>query len=259
MNPKIANFIKTTKGFLGKHSPEILTGIGITGMITSTVLAVKATPKALILIEEKREAEGMAYDEKLPVLEIVKTAWKPYIPATALSMVSISCLVGASTVNYKRNAALATAYTISERTLLRYRDKVIDTIGAKKEKDIREKISQDEVNEKPVPNTQVIVTSKGNVLCMDSLSGQYFRSDIDNIKKVVNELNRQITCRDYISLNEFYYELGLEPIKNGSYMGWNVYTGLIDISYDACIAKNDEPCIVINHMVAPKYDFDKCL
>lgn len=29
-----------------KHSPEILMGIGITGMVTTTVMAVRATPKA---------------------------------------------------------------------------------------------------------------------------------------------------------------------------------------------------------------------
>lgn len=259
MNKKISNVIKTTKGFLGKHSPEILTGIGITGMITTTVLAVKATPKALNLIVDKQEELGYAYDEKLPTVEVIKAAWKPYIPAAALCVASISCLVGASTVNYKRNTALATAYAISERTLIRYRDKVIDTIGEKREKEVREKISQDEINNKPISNSQVIVTTKGNVLCMDSLSGRYFRSDIDHIKKIMNELNRQINCQEYISLNEFYYELGLEPIKSGSYMGWNVYSGLIDISFDACIAENDEPCIVINHEIPPKYDFDKLM
>lgn len=51
MNAKIENAIKSTKNFMCKHSPEILTGIGLAGMITSTVLAVKATPKALILID----------------------------------------------------------------------------------------------------------------------------------------------------------------------------------------------------------------
>ena len=55
MNTKLSNVIKTTKGFMVKHSPEILTGVGLAGMITTTVMAVGATPKALILIEEKKE------------------------------------------------------------------------------------------------------------------------------------------------------------------------------------------------------------
>ena len=40
---------------LQKHSPEILTGIGIAGMVTTTILAVRATPKALLLMETTEE------------------------------------------------------------------------------------------------------------------------------------------------------------------------------------------------------------
>lgn len=260
MNTKLSNVIKTTKGFLSKHNPEILTGIGITGMITTTVLAVKATPKALELIGNRKEELGYPRDseERLTVKETVKVAWRPYIPAGLLCVASVSCLIGASAVNAKRNAALATAYAISERTLIRYRDKVIDTIGEKKEKEVREKVAQDEVNEKPVSNSQIIIASKGNTLCMDSISGRYFKSDLDQIRKVVNELNRKMLNENYISLDEFYYELGLEPIKNGSYLGWNVYDGLIDLDFNTCLAE-DEPCVVIDHKVSPRYDYDKLM
>ena len=54
MNDKLSNIIRSTKIFIYDNSPAILTGIGITGMITSTVLAVKATPRALELIEAKK-------------------------------------------------------------------------------------------------------------------------------------------------------------------------------------------------------------
>ena len=43
----LSKFVMDTKRMVYKHSPEILTGIGVAGMITSTILAVKATPKAL--------------------------------------------------------------------------------------------------------------------------------------------------------------------------------------------------------------------
>ena len=259
MNPKLTNFIETTKGLMKKHSPEILTGIGITGMITTTVLAVKATPKALILLDEKRDELGRAYDERLTIKEIVQTAWKPYIPAVTLGVASITCIIGASTVNYKRNAALATAYAISEKTLVRYRDKVIETIGENKEKEIKAKVAQDEVKNKPVSNSQVIITSKGETLCKDSISGRYFKSDIETIKKVVNELNRQMTYQQYVSLEEFYNELGLEPIKNASYLGWNLDDGLIEVDFTACLTDDDQPCIYVDYTVAPRYEFDKLM
>lgn len=253
MSTKISNFVKATKTSLKKHSPEILTGIGIAGMITSTVLAVKATPKALYLLEEAEDIKG----EKLTAVETVKAAWKPYVPAAVTVVASISCIIGASKINAKRNAALATAYGISERALARYRDKVIETIGEKKEKEIRGKIAQDGVDKQPVSKSQVIVTSKGNTLCRDELSRRYFRSDLDHIRKVVNELNRDMTFNDYISLEEFYTRLGLEPTKESSYLGWNLKDGLIELDYGTCLAENDEPCIVIDYNIAPKYDFDK--
>lgn len=261
MNEKITNFFKSTRRFIGKHSPEILTGVGVTGMITTTVLAVKATPKALELIGNRKEELGYPRDceEHLTVMETIKVAWKPYLPAALLCVASASCIIGASTVNHKRNAALATAYALSEKTLLTYRDKVIETIGEKKEKELKEKIAQDEVKNKNTSNSQVIITSKGNTLCMDSISGRLFRSDMDKIKKVVNELNRRMIYENYISLEEFYYELGLKPTKNSNRLGWNVDDGLIEIDYSSCLTEDGEPCLYIDYMVAPRYEYDKLM
>lgn len=261
MNSKIKNTIRSARRFLGKHSPEILTGIGVAGMITTTVLAVKATPKALQLIEDKKEELGYPRDceEHLTVVDTVKVAWKPYVPAALLCVASVTCLIGASAVNAKRNAALATAYAISERTLLRYRDKVIETIGEKKEKEVRGKIAQDEIDKKNISNSQVIITAGGNTLCMDSISGRTFRSSMDKIQKVVNELNRRMNYENYISLDDFYSELGLESTKNSSYIGWNLDDGLIQVNFDSCLAENGEPCLYVDYMVAPRYEFDKLM
>ena len=94
---------KSIKGVLERHAPEILTGIGVAGMVTSTVLAVKATPKAYRLVNDRKDELEV---EKLPVTELVKTTWKCYIPAVVTCGASIACLVGASSVNFKRNAVL---------------------------------------------------------------------------------------------------------------------------------------------------------
>ena len=80
---KVTQFFKGIQKAVTKKSPEILTGIGIAGMITTTVLAVKATPKALELIENAKESKKTYPDDKpgLNALETVKVAWKPYVPA----------------------------------------------------------------------------------------------------------------------------------------------------------------------------------
>lgn len=103
----LASIAKSVRTAMKKHSPEILTGIGIAGMITTTVMAVKATPKALILLEEKKEELDT---DRLEAKDIIKTAWPCYIPAAVVGSISVFCLIGASSTNLRRNAALATAY-----------------------------------------------------------------------------------------------------------------------------------------------------
>lgn len=256
MNQKFTQFINDSKKFLGKHSPEILTGIGIVGMGASVITAVKATPKAMIIVEDKKTQLDVNH---LTPKETFLAVWKPYLPSAVTFILSAGCIIGASTINYKRNAALGAAYALSERTLIRYRDKVIDTLGERKEREIRDKIAQDDVNENQPSPKQIIVTSKGNTLCKDMISGRYFRSDIETIKQTINKLNRRLTYDHYISLNEFYGEIGLDDIKDGDLMGWNLDNGLIEPNFNACITENDEPCIVFDVDISPKYDFDKLI
>ena len=253
----VANFFRSVRMNVSKHSPEILVGIGIAGMIATTVLAVKATPKALTLIEKKKEEEQV---DKLKAIDTVKATWKCYIPATVTCVVSTACLIGASSVSTRRNAALATAYQLSQTALSEYKDKVVETIGEKKEKTIREKIAEDRLEKNPVTDNNVIFTQKGNTLCMEPASGQYFRSDIEQIKKTVNEINAQLN-RDafgYISLNEVLDDLGLERTMVGEELGWNVATtGIIDVDYHAKLAPNGDPCIVMEYRNPPVYRYNK--
>jgi hypothetical protein len=239
---------------ISKHSPEILTGIGIAGMITTTVLAVKATPKAIRLLEE---TYGDNNGRPFPAVDVVKTCWKCYIPAAITGAVSITCLIGASNVNARKNAAIATAYKISERALTEYKDKVVETIGEKKERAIRENIDKDRIEKNPVSKSEVIITEKGNTLCYDSISGRYFKSDIDKIEKAVNEINRKMLNEMYISLNEFYDELGLNHTSLGSSLGWNIDNGLLELEFGSQISDDGTPCVVVNYSVAPKYDYSR--
>jgi hypothetical protein len=251
--PNIQKLIKGAQLALSKHSPEILTGIGIAGMVATTVLAVGATPKALDLIAEAEDEK----EEPLTKIETVKVAWKPYIPAAITCTASIACIIGASSVHLKRNAAIAAAYKLSETALSDYKAKVIETIGEKQERVVREKVNQEHIEKTPVSKNEVIITEKGNTLCYDSISGRYFKSDIEQIKKVVNILNRRMMSEMYISLNEFYDELDLEHISVGDDLGWNIDKGLMDIDFSSHIADDGTPCIVIDHMVAPQYGYDR--
>ncbi|MDE8707678.1 DUF6353 family protein, partial [[Ruminococcus] torques] len=92
----------------------------------------------------------------------------------------------------RRNAALATAYTLSESALNDYQEKVIEMFGEKKNEAVKDAIAKDKVEKNPVVTREVIITEKGNTLCYDAVSGRYFKGDIEKFKKAECELNRQM-------------------------------------------------------------------
>lgn len=247
----VASDIKTT---MVKNAPGILVGVGIVGMAGTTILAVRATPKAITLIEaKKRELE---VDSLTPV-ETVKATWKCYIPAAVTGVMSTACLIGASSVSARRNAALATAYNLTKVAMNDYKDAVVETIGEKKEQIVRDTAAKKKIERDPVTNTEVIVTERGTTLCYDAVFGRYFRSDIDTIKRAVNELNRSIVSSMYASLNEFYDEIGLPPIEIGDKLGWNMDDGQIEVDFSSQLAADGTPCLVISFNVAPDYGYSK--
>lgn len=264
INLNISQFTKSAQTFVAKRSPEILTGMGIAGMITTTILAVKATPKALSLMEkhsvEKAGERHTLLDiedipKNLPIQDIFLLTWKCYIPAAVTGGLSIACLVGASSVNARRNAALATAYSLSEAALKEYKTKVIETIGEKKEQNIRDSIAKDKIESVPVSKCEVFITEKGNTLCFDVISGRYFKSDMDKLKKVEYQLNRRLRDEMYISVNDFYGEIGLAYTSVGDNLGWNIDRDYIEFRFSTQLAEDGTPCLVVDYSVAPKYDY----
>lgn len=257
--PNLANLIKRAQVMIDRRSPEILMGLGIAGMITTTVLAVRATPKAMALIEEERMCRYKELDDDyISKLDMVKTAWKPFVPVVVSGATSIACLIGSASVSTRRTAALAAAYQISETALTEYREKVIETIGEKKEKAVRDKVDKDRIEKNPVNNSQVVITGDGTTMCYDTLSGRYFKSNRNKIERVEIELNQRMLndITGYVSLNEFYDELGLDHIVTGDDLGWNV-ANKIELHFGAQLTESGEPCVVVDYRVAPKYNYDK--
>lgn len=250
-----SKLIHRAKLFVTRHSPEILVGIGLTGMIGTTVLAVKATPKALKLIEQKKAEEQT---DKLTVIDTVKTTWKCYVPAVVTGVTSAACIIGASSVHIKRNAALATAYKLSETAMAEYREKVVETLGERKEQTIQDKVDADRVKKAAAQSDEVILTTGGKTLCLDPTSGRFFEHDIDRIKDAANELNSQMLhdTFGYASLNDFYDAIDLPHTDVGDMIGWNVHN-LIKLRIGSSIAPDGRPCIVLNHEHSPRYEYER--
>lgn len=246
---------RTVKTFTSNHSPEILTAIGIVGMIGTVFVAVKETPKAIKLLEEKKNETGC---EKLPPVEVVKTTWKCYIPAAVTCVASTACLIKGSSISLRRNAALVTAYNLSKTALDEYKDKVIETVGEKKEQLIVDQVAKAKLEKDPVQNHEVIVTERGNTLCYDGMFGRYFRSDMDTIKRAINNINYAIMSGDmYASLNDFYSEIGLKAVDIGEDLGWNIDDRGLDVTFSSQLAEDGTPCLVLCYNIAPKYGYNK--
>lgn len=254
--PNVTALLNNVRTSLKENAPTITVALGITGMITTTVLAVKATPKALQLIEEAKKAK---HTDKLTVIDTVKATWKCYVPAVLLGGASVGCLIWGNSENTRRNAALATAYKVSETALTEYRAKVVETLGEKKEQHIRDELDKDRLEKNPVSKNDVIVTGKGNTLFYDYNSDRYFYSDIDRVNRVVNELNRRMVTgmEMYVSLADFYDEIGLDRTPTSEDLGWTVDKGLIDVEFGSQIAKDGRPCVVLHHRNAPQYGYWK--
>ncbi len=247
--------LKTASSVIRKHSPEILVGAGIVmGMVVTPILAVKVTPAAAKAVEdisrENHDGDPHAATKK----EIVKAAWKYYAPLAVMEAASIACVIGANKVSFKRNAALATAYALSESNLKEFKDKVAAELGAKKESEILDHITQDRIDADPCTDDRIFDTRNGNTLCYDAWSGRYFKSDIEHLRRAQNSLNHALLRDDYISLNDVYDEIGLPAIESGGYFGWVADKGLIDFDFRTMLTDDGTPCLVLAQSVRPGYD-----
>lgn len=232
----------TAKELLIRNSNNILTAMAGMGVITTTFMAVKATPRALEILD--------SLPEDATKLDKAKAVAPVYIPSAAMGGLTLTCIFGSNYVNVKRNAAIVGLYSLSEKAFKEYQEKVVETIGEKKENIIKEEIAQKHIDENPVKDNEVIITNYGDSLCYDEISGRYFMSNIEQIRHVENDMNARIIDEVFVSLNEFYYYLGLSPLKYGDDIGWNVER-MLRLRFTSKIADDGRPCLIIGYCDAP--------
>lgn len=257
---KLKTVTRAAGRMLNKNASKILLGFGIAGAFMAVGFAVEATPKAMILLEEKKKELGV---EKLDVKTIVKTAGPVYIPTAVSLGVSTVCAVGALKVENKQNAALAAACTLSETALRTYQDKVLETIGPEKEQQIREAVTLDKMAKTPEP--AVIPHAKGinldaseaygkTIKCWESLSGRPFWSTQNAIEKAINGANKQLLSDSCLTENDLFDYLGIEHSHNGDLLGWDTDNTLsIETFYSSKLDEDGMPCLVLDYRTPPKW------
>lgn len=249
MNTNTINSLaKKTWGVISKNAPTILSVLAGFGTVTTTVLAVKATPHAMKELEEKKPET---------TLEKVAVAGKYYLPAAGMGLTTLACIFASNKISLSRVALVSTLYAKSEETMQEYQAKIVERFGEKKEEKVRDDICLDHVNKTFNPSNPIIASPiEGKLRCLDKWSGRYFYSTVEEIRSAVNDLREELQGDWYISLNEFYYALGLEGIEAGEEMGWNA-DDPIRVKFSSQLCPDGIPCLVVDFETRPKFRFDR--
>ena len=241
--------------FVEDCSPTILTGLVAAGVVTSVGMAVRATTKALPLIEEekvRRCKEGL--DDHLKPAEVVKVCWKCYVPPVSMAALTVACAIGANKINLQRNAALSSLYSVSSTALKEYEQKVIEEVGPEKNEEIKNAVAKDRIHS--MTQEEMAALGNGNVWIYDSFSDRKFPSTIGKIKASAGDFNCYMAnSGDWVSLNEFYNDIGLRSFGPGDAMGFNI-ANPIELWFSGQIEEGGEPIISMEFKSMPKLKTD---
>lgn len=222
---QIMNGLATLGKLVIKHSPELLTGLGIVGLVGSAISAIKNTPIAL---EKMKEAEeSVEVEEPLTPVEKVKVCWKFYIFPIVIAIVSILCIIFANRISYGRMASVMTACKISEETVQRLDQSTKEVVTDKQYQKIKEKAAEKDISRVPMIEGDIINTGTGSQLYFESYSGRYFRASRDFVDRAINNFNSKLLDNDTMSLNDYLECLNLPYLDSqttGGLLGWRLDT-----------------------------------
>lgn len=239
-----------TQLFLKNNSSTILTFIGSIGVITTAVLAVKATPKAMLLIEDAELDKG----ESLTKKEKIKAVWKPYVPACISCLATIFCIAGANYLNIKKQQSLMSAYALLDNTFKEYRHRIAEEYG----EDVDTNLKNDIVRKQLEQMDNGIYST---TLFFEFNSMRFFEANIHKVLQAECKAKMQFDKYGYLTLNDYYSYLGLEPSPYGEAMGWSrfqmnteQYTDDLEFTYDRVVMSNGIVCYNIITNVEPTMD-----
>ena len=230
------NFISSSKLFLKRNGSTILTGLAAVGVVSTAVMAVKATPKAIELLEKAKEEKG----EELTKLEKVQVAGPSYIPSVVMGASTLICLFGANVLNKRHQAALVSAYTLVDSSYKEYKQKLKELYGEEAHEEIVNAITVEKAREVGI-NAECICANTcltndeacgEPVLFYEEWSHRYFETTIEQVITAQYHLNRNFVLRGYTTVNELYDFLGLDTTKEGDVLGWAVEDELYWIDFD---------------------------
>lgn len=247
--------LRKAKFGVAKHSPEILTVVGCVSIVSTAVLAAKATPGAIKKYKEAEEKKG----GKLNAIETVKACGLSYLPAVGSAAIGMAAVISSNRISSKRAIEAASAALTAETMLHAYQEKVKEQIGEKKSQDILDEIAEEKVKNDPPKECTTYVIGNDKPLWYDSLSGRYFNASKNDIQAGINRLDAAMLSGDmYISVNDYYEEVCKLPSVNSDERGFNVNDGLLNdnIYFTSMLDENGTPIGIINFYTNPKTGYN---
>jgi hypothetical protein len=232
----LPDILRHVEARVQRNSPEILTALGVSGVVTTSYLSAKAGYATAHLLDG--EPPNLTFKEK------VVLTWRLYIPTAASGALTIASVVYASRTSGRRAAAAVTAYSLTERAFSEYREKVVEQMGEVKEQKLRDELRQKQVLDSP--SKEVIVLGGGDVLCCELFTHRYFRSDMETLRRAQNEINSQINNTYNVALDDFYDVIGLPHTSVSSNIGWDS-DKLMELEFSTVLSGSGEPCLAFDY------------
>lgn len=249
----IEKIMHSAKRFVDRNGATILTCVGAAGTVGTAVMAAKATPKALVLVENAKEEKG----EELTKFETVITAAPAYIPTIITGVTTLACIFGANVLNKRQQAALMSAYALLDNSFKEYKQKIGELYGEGAHEKVREEIAKDKYED-----TDIQVADDKR-LFYDNFSQRYFESTLETVQNAEYWINRDLSMRDYATVNEFYEYLGIAPIDGGDEIGWSsgmnfdyYWQSWIDFGHQKVMLDETLECIIITMFAEPCVGYD---
>lgn len=246
-----------------KHSPEILIVTGIVGVVTSTVLACKATTKVNDVIEKGKTAINDIHDKQADVeagiisveeftpevqrrelaIAYGRTGYelvKLYAPAVTVGVLSLTAIVSSNNILRKRNIALASAYAATEKLFKEYRGRVVDRFGKEIDRELRYNIKTREIEETVTTEDGSEVTQKRTIQVAEGPLHDEFSRIFDEtcpnwvkdanknkffIMQVERFANQKLREQGYLFMNDVLEALGFDKTAAGQVVGWTYNKG----------------------------------
>lgn len=228
----LQKFTSRTKQLVRINAPTLLTFTSIAGMIGTAILSAKATPKAIELVEEAEEEKN----EPLTKIEIIAAGAKAYIPAMAVGISTIICILGANILSKRKQAQLTSAYALLNNYHRQYRNKLIELHGEEIDEEVRCAL----IRENATVHQIGIDYPDRKILFYDEISGETFKRYEREVMDAEYHTNRNFVLRGYAYLNEFYDFLGLPKTKDGERLGWTTTDGYYWIDFEHRLLTRDD-------------------